>query len=141
MESHILPGEVALVVIRHPAHGDAVNGKTIRNDVLKKLAGHRGPVCFFHDAQDMESADHDYAEEFKTLEAALAGRVRDTVCVIPLLVPRIMALTVAKATGRVWSIYKTKEEAAEHLHRNGVDVSGLRLYAGSVAVKGMGRAA
>jgi hypothetical protein len=141
MDSYLLPTDIALVVVKHPASGDSGNGKVICNEVVKKLASHHGPVCIFHDASDMLSADAGYAEEFKNLSVVLAERVRECVCVIPLLAPRIMALAVAKASGRKWTIFKSTAEAVNHLHSLGADIGHLRMYSGSVAVKRMEKAA
>lgn len=141
MDSYLLPSDTALVVIKHPVNGDAENGKIICNEVVKRLANHHGPVCFLHDATGMTSADHGYAEEFKNLSFVLADRTLDTVCVIPLLVPRIMALAVAKTSGRKWTIFKSSAEAAGHLDKMGVDAGSLKMYNGSVSVRRLEMAA
>jgi len=105
----------ALVIIKHPINGTGETGEAICVEVRRKLSGHRGPVCFFHDATDMTNADHAYAECFRVLDHEFSDRDVTFVCAIPSLVPRIMALTVIKPSSRRWEVFRTRDEAVEYL--------------------------
>lgn len=122
---------LALVVVKHPVNGTAEAGEAICADVRRKLAGHKGPVCFFHDATGMENADHQYAECFRVLDRELADREVTAVCAIPALIPRIMALTVVKLSSKRWEVFKSREEAVEFLKGVGARRSATNEPVGS----------
>ncbi|MBI5189626.1 MAG: hypothetical protein HZA22_02975 [Nitrospirae bacterium] len=125
MESKGESHGAALVVVRHPADGRTGNGRDICDTIKAKLRGHRGKVYIFHDATDMQVADIGYAKAFQCLDKDLLGFSVHIVCVIPSLVPRVMALTVVKASPHDWSIFKTFGEAERHLAARGVKLSGM----------------
>ena len=50
-----------LAIVKHPQKGDADNGKTITSKILAKLGTSEGPVCIYHDATDMQTANTGYA--------------------------------------------------------------------------------
>ncbi|MBI5657184.1 MAG: hypothetical protein HZC44_10400 [Geobacter sp.] len=108
-----------LVIIRHPEKGNAENGKSICGDIRSLIGRNGGPVCLFHDATGMVTANSDYAAEFKKLDREIAGRVVEVVCAIPRSIPRMMAHTVAMLSDKSWSIFKSKEEALAHLNGRG----------------------
>jgi len=122
MECSVYTSVSMLVVVRHPKDGHTENGKAICNEVISKLARCRGPVCVFHDATRMEAANPGYAGAFKELDRELSERTTEVVCVVPRLVPRIMALTVAKLSSRKWTIFTTITEAFLYLSKMGFDL-------------------
>lgn len=122
-----------LVIIRHPEKGNAENGRAICDDIRKRLAGGTGPVCLFHDATDMATANSDYAAEFKKLDKEIAGRVAEVVCAIPGSIPRMMAHTVAMFSDKSWNIFKDKAEAVAYLNGRGFRLGdGYRAQAEAV---------
>ncbi len=112
-----------LVVIRHPEKGDAENGKIICDHIRGKLADGSDPVCLFHDATGMATANTGYAGAFKDLDKEISGRVIEVVCAIPGSIPRMMAHTVAMFSEKKWSIFKTRQESEEYLKSKGYSVA------------------
>ena len=119
--------KIILVVIRHPEKGDEVNGKAICDEIRIKVAPTSGPVCIYHDASGMVTANAAYAGEFKKLDKDLSDRVAEIVCAIPGSIPRMMAHTVAMFSNKKWSIFKDKEEALDRLNTMGFAVTGAEL--------------
>ena len=112
-----------LVIIRHPQKGDAENGKAICDEIRKKLSGGSEPVCLFHDATGMATANTGYAAAFKELDKEISERVIEAVCAIPGSIPRMMAHTVAMFSEKKWSIFKTRQESEEYLKSKGYSVA------------------
>ena len=112
-----------LVIVRHPEKGNGENGRTICKKILDKLAKIDGPVCFFHDATDMATANTGYAGAFKDLDKALEKRTIEIVCAIPSTIPRMMAQTVAMVSSKRWKIFKDREASLGYLSSIGYTLS------------------
>jgi len=108
-----------LVMVKHPEHGDELNGKALCNEIRQVLKNQAGTVCFFHDGTGMVNARIGYANAFKELDRELAGRVTEVVCAIPGPIPRMMVYTVATISKKPWSIYRTRVEAEMHMRMRG----------------------
>ncbi len=111
------------IIVRHPEKGNGENGRIICKKILGKLADIDGPICFFHDAMDMATANTGYAGAFKDLDKALAKRTSEIVCAIPGVMPRMMAQTVAMVSSKKWKIFKDREEALGYLSGMGYTLS------------------
>jgi len=125
MGTNVFQAGTNLVIIRHPAKGNADNGRDICGQIRKKLAGSTAQVCLFHDATAMSTADAGYAAEFKALDKDISARVIEIVCAIPGSIPRMMAHTVAMFSDKKWSIFKTKDEADAYLTKMGYSASAM----------------
>src|SRR5512143_526613 len=125
-----------LAIVKHPAKGDADNGKAICARILQKLNESQGPVCIYHDATDMETANIGYAGAFKELDQKIAERVVEVVCAIPGSIPRMMAHTVAMFSRKKWSIFTTRADAVKHLNKMGYALTEDEITkAGDVSIK------
>lgn len=108
-----------LAIVKHPKMGDADNGKAICARIRQKLKESEGPVCLYHDATDMSTANIGYAGAFKELDLEISGRVVEVVCAIPGSIPRMMAHTVAMFSSKKWSIFTSRADAVKHLNAMG----------------------
>ena len=108
-----------LAIVKHPLKGDADNGKVICSKILTKLSTSEGPVCIYHDATNMETANIGYAGAFKDLDRQIAERVVEVVCAIPGSIPRMMAHTVAMFSSKKWSIFTSRADAIKYLNAMG----------------------
>ncbi len=125
-----------LAIVKHPQKGDADNGKEICARILAKLAASEGPVCIYHDATDMETANIGYAGAFKELDQQIAERVVEVVCAIPGSIPRMMAHTVAMFSRKKWSIFTSRADAVRHLNTMGYTLTEDEITkADSVSIK------
>jgi hypothetical protein len=127
-----------LIIVKHPEKGDAENGKTVCGEIRHKIAGSSGPLCLYHDATGMATANAGYAGEFKKLDKDLADRVVEVVCAIPGSIPRMMAHTVAMFSSKKWSIFKERAEAIKYLNAAGYALTEEEITkAETVSVKEM----
>ena len=125
-----------LAIVKHPPKGDADNGKAICSKILVKLGNSVGPVCLYHDATNMETANTGYAGAFKELDKQIAERVVEVVCAIPGSIPRMMAHTVAMFSSKKWSIFKERAEAIRYLNSMGYTLTeDERIKAEDVSIK------
>ncbi|MBI5191030.1 MAG: hypothetical protein HZA22_10175 [Nitrospirae bacterium] len=108
-----------LVLIKHPSKGNAENGRAICDDIRRQLGRDSTPICLFHDATDMLTANSEYAGEFKKLDKEIEARLAEVVCAIPGSIPRMMAHTVAMLSDKPWNIFKSKPEAMAYLNDRG----------------------
>lgn len=108
-----------LAIVKHPKKGDADIGKAICARIRQKLKESEGPVCIYHDATGMSTANIGYAGAFKELDLEISERVVEVVCAIPGSIPRMMAHTVAMFSSKKWSIFTTRMDAIKHLNAMG----------------------
>lgn len=113
------PLATCLVLIKHPEHGDELNGKALCERIRQLLKNQPGTFCFFHDGVGMVNARIGYANAFKELDRELAGRTTEVVCAIPGAIPRMMAYTVATIADKPWTIFRTRAEAELHMRMRG----------------------
>jgi hypothetical protein len=113
------PLATCLVFVKHPEHGDELNGKALCEQIRQLVKSHPGTVCFFHDATGMVNARIGYANAFKELDRELAERMTEAVCAIPAPIPRMMAYTVATIAQKPWTIFRTRAEAELHMRMRG----------------------
>ncbi|WP_257452426.1 hypothetical protein [Archangium lipolyticum] len=108
-----------LVRVRHPEHGDELNGRALCDEIRQALKHQPGTFCFFYDGMGMVNARIGYANVFKELDRELSDRVTEVVCAIPGPIPRMMAYTVATLSRSSWTIFRTLAEAETHLRMRG----------------------
>jgi len=113
------PLATILVLLKHPEHGDALNGKALCDQIRQLLKNQPGTVCFFHDGLEMVNARIGYANAFKELDRELAERTTEVVCAIPGPIPRLLLYTVAPIAEKPWSIFRTRPEAEMHMRMCG----------------------
>ncbi len=112
-----------LIIVKHPDKGEAENGKAICDKIRQKAGSGGDPVCIFHDATHMSSANPAYATEFKSLDRDLADRLTEVVCAIPGSIPRMLAHTVAMFSEKDWSIFKALPEALFYVNSKGFTIT------------------
>lgn len=115
--------DTILVMIIHQEKGDGASGKAVCDKVRTMVAGGRNPICLFHDAMAMTTANAGYAGEFKLLDKDINDRLVEVVCAIPGSIPRMMAHTVAMFSDKDWSIFKTMPEALAYLYSKGYSLT------------------
>ena len=108
-----------LVIVKHPEKGDVDNGKTICEKIRQKVATDDSPICMFHDATHMSTANPAYASEFKALDREIDKRLTEVVCAIPGSIPRMLAHTVAMFSEKDWEIFKEMPDALYYLNTKG----------------------
>lgn len=129
-----------LVLIKHPEHGDEVNGKVLCEQIRQLVRHHPGTLCFFHDGTGMVNARIGYANAFKELDRELAERLTEVVCAIPAPIPRMMAYTVATIAQKPWTIFRTRAEADLHMRMRGYLATDYGLaFEGSLSLRVLGR--
>ncbi|PTL82290.1 hypothetical protein [Vitiosangium sp. GDMCC 1.1324] len=129
-----------LVLIKHPEHGDDVNGKLLCDQIRQLVKNHPGTLCFFHDGTGMVNARIGYANAFKELDRDLMGRTTEVVCAIPAPIPRMMAYTVATIAQKPWTIFRTRVEADMHMRMRGYLVTDYgHTFEGSLNLRVLGR--
>jgi hypothetical protein len=108
-----------LVLIKHPAQGDELNGKALCAQIRQLVKNQQGTLCFFHEGTEMVNARIGYANAFKELDRELANRETEVVCAIPAPIPRMMIYTVATIAQKPWTIFRTRAEADLHMRMRG----------------------
>jgi hypothetical protein len=125
-----------LVMVKHPAQGDEINGRALCDEIRQALKHQQGTFCFFYDGVGMVNARIGYANAFKELDRELSERVTEVVCAIPGPIPRMMAYTVATLSRCSWTIYRTLSEAEMHLRMRGyVGIDFLQPLEGGASVR------